>query len=488
VQRDKADANAKEAKEQTKVAVQTTERQRQTADEAIKNMVEVFNRLDSRLQSKRLPIRGTPEVRRLRADLLADLKEALAKVGRKLQRSAADTFVEAAAAQLIGDTLMRFGQVKEAREAFRAGHDSVKKRVELEPESDKARANLGQMELRLGHAAMELEGDALTALAHYREARRLHDEIRTTPRSGEYTDIKIKQLISHDDIHLATALLALGEPTEARKFLLESSAFREEWRASEPNVESGESRSYIMQAEMFLGVAAWHLGDEAGAKTCFARAVGIAEELIKELKDTLPYKADLAEALGYQGDSLIRFGKFADAEKAYTASMANLKAFLAANPDDVEHQPLMALTVERLGTVYALLGRPAEAKKQYEEAMQLRGELFQVDPDNRSRRMAYLVAAARAGKVGDATKYTAKFRPDMVKSKHLMLQVARVFAICAAGDAANKEQWTKEAMAALAVATKGDYQAAAALRTDPDLAALRGGEAFEKLVAEVAKR
>jgi serine/threonine-protein kinase len=477
-----------EADNQKTQAIQAGERQRETATVSIKQLMELVARLYGRLQNRRLSTQATTEVRQLRAAVLNDLTESLTAVSKQIRKAATTTFADLVAAQQRGDLLKDLGQVEEAKAVYREGHKAALERVEAEPDNDRARGNLGVMETRLGHVAMELEGDARTARTHYEEARRLHEEIRTQPHGTQYNDMEIKLVVAHDDMYLGEALLALGQPAAARERFLEALTYREQEYARWQDPKDIEPRGYAMETRMWLGTASWHLDDARGVQEHFAEALRLGNGLIQRAPHFAPFKADLAEVLGAQGDALARLGKPQEAEKAYQEALRNLNEYFTKKADDVTKQPLLALTHERLGSISAQLGKDAEARKHYQEALKLRTELLQVESNNRSRKMAYLVALAHAGKYSEAVGFALKIRPEMEKSTELMLQVARVCALGAAGDPAGKARSLEQGLAALEAATREDYKDTVALLTDPDLAALREEARFQKLIAQIKAR
>jgi eukaryotic-like serine/threonine-protein kinase len=486
-----ADANAAEAKRQEIIAKNETEIVRQTSDASINAMVEMVSKVHTALQSKRLSVNAGPEVLKLRSDVLADLRKSLTKVSQKIQRAGSYIYADLLAAELMGLMLMKLGQSKEPREIFEAAQKSASDRVGLDPNDDKARGNLGVMEQRLGDVALDMDGDARSARAHYTACRDLHHEIERAPKSGAYTPLDIRRIVAHDDIRLGRALVALGQAAEARKYFQEALILYTEWHEKElrtqPEKKQAERLSYLMQAHLWLGIASWNLNDVKGADEQFAESLAIGRRLVKESPAYLPFKVDLAEVLGAYGDALLRFGKTEEARKQYAESLETLNEVLKKRPDDIAQQPLLALTHERLGIVSALVNNTAEAKQHNLEAMKLRKELWQIEPSNLSRQIGFVVTMARAGDQANAVRLATTIRPRMVQSPELMLQVARCFAICSAG-AAERDKYVGEAHSALVAGTEGDFKDAFAIQTDPDFTAIRDEAGFKDQIARIKAR
>jgi eukaryotic-like serine/threonine-protein kinase len=485
-----AQQNQKKAEHEALIAVQNETRAKETADRTVKQMVDLGKSVHNRLQSKRLSVAAAPEVRRLREDVLAMLRQSLVLVSQKIEAAGTTTFAELAIYQEFGDLLTKLGQAQEAARVHQQGYDLAKRLSEREPNNDLARANWGVMIQRLGDVALDVNGDARSARSHYTEALDLHRQILAHPRSQHRTGLQSKIALSHVDVRLGQALLALGQPAAARESLQEGLTYRQAWAQglAEADQKSAEPRSYVMEARMWLGIASWHLADTQSMQEHFAQALHIGESLAQQFPQYFPFKADLAEVQGAFGDAQLRSGKVDEAETSYRDSLRNLELVIAHDPDDPSQLALLALTHERLGTVSARLGRSAEAEKHYQEALQSRSEWLQIEPSNVPRQTAYLLALARSGKPVEAAQEAMKLRPRVAHSTELLLQLARCFAMCAAQDAAQKQQHVERALDALRAALGDDYRDHIALQTDPCLEPLHPEKEFQQLIAQVKAR
>jgi tetratricopeptide (TPR) repeat protein len=456
-------------------------RAKATAQLTVMQMTELGRKLHKRLSEQ-----DTPEMRRLRVEVLALLRDSLVTMSNGVQELGITNFGQAFSYQVLGDLLANLGAKAEAVKAYQHSFDLIKRVADAEPDNDLARGNLGVMVLRLGNVALDLEGDAGTARARHTKARDLHYEILTHPRSGYYPEVDGKRLVSADDVALGRSLLALGQAAEARKWLEESLKYRQEWSDAAP--QNVAARSYITESHMWLGIAAAHLGDEKAAREHFAEALRRTEDLVEKYPKDFSFKGDLADIQGAWGDALLRLGKGADAEAAYQDSMKHVQLVLDHQPDDLPPQQALALAHARLGVGSARGDKPAEAEKHFREALKLETALLNVEPANVSRQAARVLALARAGKTAEAAAEAAQVQARVAKSPELLLQVARCYATCAAADAPNRAEHVKRALAALQAATEKDYKDPAWLETDPDLQPLRGEAAFKAVVAKVKGR
>jgi serine/threonine-protein kinase len=477
-----------EANRQTEIALKETESQRRTSEESLKGMIVVVRKVYEALQSKRLSTDASPEIRKLRAEMLAEVRQSLADVVQRINAAATATYVDLRAAELVGTMLMKLGQSAEPRKIFEEALVAAKRRVELQPENDRSRGNLGIIEQHLGDVALEMEGDARTAKVHFQACRKLHEEIQQHPRSGEYSTLEINRALAHDDVHLGRSLLALGQAEEAQRYFEEARKYFEEWLRSVPPVKNSEPRSRVSEVQMWLGIAAGNRGDAKSIQQEFGKALEIGRELLKEFPDAYWYKADQAELLMAHGDALLKIGKLGDAKVAYLEAQKFLQAVVAKKPDDNSYQPLIAALYEKLGIVSNQLNEEKPAKDYFKAALQLRKQLYEIEPSNLARQIGYVLALARSGERENAVRLTNTIRSRMEKSPELMFQVARCYAILSQDKNADRQNTINQALSALEIGTRHDFKDATILLMDPELTPLREEPKFQELIAKIKGR
>jgi serine/threonine-protein kinase len=462
-----ADENALAARRNEDRAVQAAADARDKHGRAIAQMIDLVEKLQKQLRSKRLPATAAPELRRIREDMLATLRDSLLALARQMEAGGVTTFGMAATCQQLGDLLRKLGRGDEARRQYQQGYDLVRRVVDDQPDNDQARANLGVMLFRLGDMALELQGDAQAARDYYARARTLQQEIADHPRSHEFTELKNMILLSHADIRLGKAYLALGDPAEARRYFSEALTFRTAWSEAQP--ADVAARSYQSEADLWLGVVASHREDAAATRTHFERARQTCEELARRFPRDFSFQGDLAEVYGAQSEAQLRAGQVSAANQSATQARQHAEAVLAHDPDDVSQLPLLAATYERQAAVCVRSLKPAEAKKHYLQARALREELLQTEPANLPWRAAYALALAHADQPKRAAEVAADVRKRAGQSTELLLQVARCYAVCAASDSPNRQAYQEAAVRALREATREGFKDTFLLRTDPEL-------------------
>ncbi len=307
-------------------------------------------------------------------------------------------------------------------------------------------------------------------------------QIADHPRSNVFTADKDTILLSHHAVRIGKADLALGHAADAAKQFETALEYRKRWKTAMSN--SAEARSYLAEAYLLAGVAAWQGGDMDKGIAHIRECVERCEALAKEHSGYVPFEADVADCSGQLGDVLLRAGKSDAATKAYRRAQQMMDAVLTARPDDPQWQPLLALQYERLGGDALQHGRRDEAARQFAKALKIREDLMLLEPNNRIWQAAYIVALARAGKRSEALQQAHALESKVHGSAELLLQLARCHAICAAvaTTPAEKEKQAKAALSLLKAAADMGYRDVTVWQTDPDLIAVRKLPAFTALL------
>ncbi len=472
---------------------------KKTADVTLDQMHKMASLIAVRIQTPRLMRVDDPayaQVVQLRSDLIELIRNTVTLMSEEIEKAGATKFARAAACQLLGDVEAKLGQSTEALKLYEEGRKLVQLTVDEEPQNDLARANLGVCLMLMGDVERELKGDARRALdGYYRQANHLQREILNHPRNGNVPEADRKKNLSHVNNHMGQALLSLGDPAAAYRCFQESLAHRQAWAKSLANPRTQDdlrnfvsAHSYVVEAHLWLGIVASHLGNAKGVHDHFGQALGMAKSLIQEWPEDTSFKSDLAEVQGAYGDALLRLDKVEEAETNYLGSRDILKLVIDRNGGGIPDVPLLALALERLGNVCTRLGKDSEAGGRYQMAWNLRQTWLQLVPTSLPRQAADLLASALDGKHAEAAQGAAALRPKVGQSTELLLQVAHCYAVCAARDASKKAQYVQGAMESLRAATAQDYKDHVLLQTDPYLEAIRAEPAFQATLAEVKAR
>jgi tetratricopeptide (TPR) repeat protein len=491
-----AETQTKVAQAQKILAEQREESARGTAQVTVRGMIGLGDSIFQGLRPKRVSAMSDAEARRVREDLLARLRKSLDDVSKNIDKAGGTTFAEAGACTQLGELLVKLGQSDEAVKMFTRARDNLQDIADKNPKFDQARGNLCVPLLKLGGVAIDLRGDARTAIQDFEHARKLYQNLLDHPIDGSYVTgsrLKVKEMqpkvhLAAVDLDLGNAYLSLGDPAKARDHFLTCRQYRQEWTEREP--KSGEAAANLMQAQMSLGITASFLGDEKAMRAHFADSLATGAKLTAMDSQSIAIKLYIGMVKGAYGDALLRIGAVDEAFTNYDDAFKRVSFFISKIPEDnLSQHPLLAQCHERLGTVYARQGKKDESAKHYQEALKLRQDLLQIETNILSRQAAYLVALAHAGKDADATGWVQKIGARMVNSTELQMQMARCLAICAAHDGGEKSKHISAALRYVQDATRDKaYKNVVLLETDPDLETLRSAADFQAVVAQVKAR
>jgi tetratricopeptide (TPR) repeat protein len=445
-------------------------------------MIHLGEQVMRRLRTKHDPARAEAEWLRLRDDLLAMLQKEVVPLAQRIEGQGVSAFAFATFHQRLGDLLRRLGQFEDARREFQQGYDRIARIAHDQPENDMARANLGVMLLRLGEMALEQRGDAAQAHDEFDRAWKIQEEISLHPRSGNYSKADNLRLLSGIAIKQATAELGLGHPQQARDRFLKALELRQAWTEAEPR--NASAKSYVSEAETWLGVALSHLGDWQGARPHFEQALKICASLAEQFPAHLGFKGDLALVYSDQGQAMARSGLFDEAAQAFRKSLNYSGAVLARDPEDATQRLVTAGVNEWLAALAQKCGDPAQAEKHWHSALQIRTELAELETQNVPAQLALALALAHTGHRDQALKRALELLHTNRDRPAVLLPVVRCFAACAACAATDADRRNDQALAqdALSAAVRNGYRDPVAIRADPEFAPLLADPGFKKLV------
>ncbi|HWB11705.1 MAG TPA: serine/threonine-protein kinase [Pirellulales bacterium] len=469
-----AETNADAAKEQHRKAVDL--------------FVELGKHLEQRLQGRR-SLLEKPELRGLQEELLGMVRSAMTDLAKEIESSNVTSFAMANTCFKLGELLFRFGHGEEALRQYAYGYKLVKQVVDDQPENDLARANLAVMLTQIGKMELELNDDARSARARFVEAHALQQAIADKPQNNSgHTQIDHHRLLSSYDIQTGIADLRLGQPAKARESFEAALAHREaRCQAEDGNVEA---KSYLSEAQYYLGVVSWHLNDLDATQDHFRKALTICHELAGQYDRDFSFLLDLAQIYGDYCDAKLRMGKPEDARRAVAKSLEFLQLVLDHDKESLSRQPLLAQTYERQALVAQRLGEADQAAKHFADARKLREDMLLVDPANQSWKMACALTLAHCGDHAAAALKAQEVLDKSPDNVGMLLQAARAWAVCAsvAGEAAEKGAYRQRAIDALGKATRGEFRDPVLLETDAELSLLAEDPGYAAMLAEIKAR
>ncbi len=430
-----------------------------------------------------------PAPRAVRADVLREVRRQLEAMAEDMQLT---PFNRVSVHQQAGDFARRIGLLREAQDEYRKGHDLIARIAREEPDSDKARANMAVIDLRLGNLAWELDGDVAKARQHFESARALRQAIADHPRSAEFSALQNRVALTYSAMDRGRLEFAQGRLGTARDLVAEALDARRAWVKEAPANEVPFAESYLSEACLLMGTILAHQGDEQGADKHLQEALDLCGRLAAHQPDDvigqvdlLSFQADLAEVHGARGDVQALRGDWAGASDSYRKAREHaLAAKLPETPEDTAGQVLLARTIERLASAAERLGRTDEARGRRDASLKARENLTRIEPACVTWQAARLLALARLGRPKEAEDAAAELAPRAAGNGELLLQLARYHAIRAgqATAAEPRRAAAERALGLLGDAVTAGYADRLTLAGDPDLEPLRQEPGYRALL------
>ena len=312
--KDEALRKAAEAQASEKKAADNAASALKSADLAVHRVTRTVTGVELRINSRLFAPDASAQLRAMGDEVLNQLRDGMLGMAKELEATGTNPYAQLAMHQEMGDLLKRLGKGEEALQQFRKGCDLAAKIAAEQPNQDKARANQGVLLKRLGEMELELNGDARAAHDLFEKALTIQQDVADHPKSGDYTDLDNKRLLSHYEMNLGKADVARGDGASARRHFDAALALRKAWSEAEPL--RPDARSYLSEAYYWRGEAAGLLGDAAVSSEAFDAAVGIGRELARTNPKDFSFRADLAEMLGRRATHKFAWGKLRTPNRA----------------------------------------------------------------------------------------------------------------------------------------------------------------------------
>src|SRR5215469_89730 len=136
------------------------------------------------------------------------------------------------------------------------------------------------------------------------------------------------------------------------------------------------------------------LGDSAGARANYGKAVAIAEEISNADPNDLTAKYDLAASLQRLGMVDVPASEMAESLATLQRSASMLESIVASDPRNVRRGKTLSLTLEYVGHRLQSLGRYREAISNYQRSLTMANVELAADPADRSA-MSQAIASGR---------------------------------------------------------------------------------------------
>jgi tetratricopeptide (TPR) repeat protein len=325
-------------------------------------------------------------------------------------------------------------------------------------------------------AVLDSRGQAREAEAVFRKALAAHERLAAeNPNEPTY-----RSNLAGAANHLGIQLRAQRRWAEAEATARQAAGLYADLAAAFPALP--EYRFGQANAINAIGLVLYSAGNPAGAEAEFRRAIPIQTQLVAELPKVSKYQTDLGGTLVNLGVAVRDQGRTAEALDPLTRAADRLTAFRRADPTfDVARLYLRNAFWARAATLEQL-GRHVDAVEDWGRSIDLVAPTERADP--RTRRA---LALARAGDHRRAAVEVA----DLVAGPNLKSEryydLAGALALCAAAtEGPAREDYSAQAVGLLARARATGWQGtAAALRSQPEFAALRERTDFQSFVHDL---
>jgi non-specific serine/threonine protein kinase/serine/threonine-protein kinase len=328
--------------------------------------------------------------------------------------------------------------------------------------------------LVLGFAALVLAAAGVAAIA-WQSARAADAQARAERR---FDDVRRLAHVFMFDVH--DEIVNVPGTTRARELMVRTASQYLSGLAPEAGSDLGLQRE-LAAAFVRVGDAQGHptsanLGDTAGARASYARAIDIAAAVLiaqpndieaertramahRRLSDVLGWSGDLTSALSHcelsgrlfaavaahaaanAGDQLqvaiadIKLGdvlgnpnfpnlkRHAEAEASYSRALVALRNLAAADPADEQVRRYLGLILERIGTMHESAQRWTEATAAYQESFAIRQALASSSPSHVERQRDLAVAFE---KLGNAQRFSGDLAASATSYRGALAQFVRL--------------------------------------------------------------
>jgi hypothetical protein len=208
------------------------------------------------------------------------------------------------------------------------------------------------------------------------------------------------------------------------------------------------------------------------------RATALREELVKEVPDTADYVLALADAYGQRGVHEVIGGRPQAGLAWLEKSEPRVYAVLKKDERNARARDVLLRTLVGKARAYQRLDDSAAAAKVLEQVAAL-------DLKNRPYRLARAIQRLRAGDATAVAEAVAAAGEEKPVSGTTLWDLTRVYALALNTTAGRTAAYRTEALTCLRRAKNLGYfrerATREAVRSDPDLASLRGQPEFEAL-------
>ena len=313
----------------------------QSADFARQQLDLTFETLNTLVHEVQDQLEDRPALQELRQNLLKTALAGLERVARGAETSRVRGST-IAALQRLGDLYLVLGRVKEAQQTFDRSRALAEAWLGEEPGSAEARHALVEAYGQLGRICLRL-GDLAGAEAVYRPAL----EVARAAAAADPEGARARDDLRTCNTQFGNLCLRRQEIDAAEGYYLRALELAQARKAANPQDEDAvRSVAFCFQK---VGDVAHERRDLPAAREAYANAVALLRPLAEAHPESVRARRFLAIAYDYLASACRLEGKVPESREYFGQALALREAIAAADPQSVQAQTELAVTLGNLG-------------------------------------------------------------------------------------------------------------------------------------------
>jgi eukaryotic-like serine/threonine-protein kinase len=396
----------------------------------------------------------------------------------------------------LGDLYLAQGNRVEAGRQYQNGLTIAERLEAANPaEKDTAQGNLAVFYSHLGTLARDGERNGPAALDWFARAEKIHRLRVEHPESSEIPLQERQQSLADIRYEIAETRRRMQQFDEALPICEEALELRKTVAAAPVTPYTRGAARKLAESFAQLGQIQTKRGQDQAAEQALTEAANRFLEMTKQKADDLALRTVAARAAQELGDFLLMRNRLDEAGPWYEKGLTLTRSLLTG-AEILAAQSQLSDVYYRSATTALKRGDHKTADVYYHKCLDLRLALLEVRPTDARSRMRVANAQARCGHQEPAAKTMHELRAQFRNDPGMAFETVCVLGMCAdavrAGRPAEqltaeerklRDQYLDQALTELEdLVGRLKYTDVVALKTDPDLDALRDQPRFQEII------
>jgi tetratricopeptide (TPR) repeat protein len=477
-----ADRNSEQARQNAQRAAENAERARQNAEAAItqeKNAIDALKSLVFEVQRR---MKDQPDLQSVRQSLLQVATNGVARMEKREGNVADANLISAAIHRRLGDLNLELGRVTAARDDYQRCLD-ILLQLESRGELPNLRHNLSTAYELLAESSRRA-GDLVPARQYAEQCL----EQRRRWSAEQPGDEDVLQNVAATLGQIGTLAQQQGDMQAARAYLTESAELRKRYLEARPG--NLDPQVQWIGARRALARLTFQEGQQEQALQEIEAVIAEQQKIVDLLPNSVGSRANLAVFHADAGTFHVYRGHFQQAVEKFQEAERTIRELIERDPKNFQLKEMHATFLYGLSVAHRELGDTVVADEKIRQAITLRHDAVQAEPDNVARQISYLLALARGGDLKTAVSLLGPIEKGIPADGdnyfHLACAYAQLFAAAgtdpsaASGEAA--EKWAQRAIELMEQSHQLGFRRSTDLAMDPDLAPIRDRERYQQLL------